>query len=680
MSTLLLLVPPFTDASQPGAAVPSLIAAVEGCGIGVEAWDVNLDAWEYLLDPGRQTRWLARAGRSLAALERRRALGRAERRVYASLAEGWLRGSAAHQELDRAVAVLRSPSFYDARAYRRAMQAIEGALALVSAVFYPSRLEWGRFWPAASVASSLAITRMARSRRYNPFLAFAVQRLGPRVRALAPAIIGISVTYLDQVVPAFTLAAECKRAVPGSTVVMGGQIPSLWGDALLEAAPLWRHVDVFVRGDGEEALRAILRAHLRGQPCDGIPGVAVRGRGYGKPMVGAMDALPCPDYRNLPLGRYLAPEPVLTLAASRGCYWGRCAFCAVSPAFRGGFRARSAERIREDLRLLAQRHRTRCLFFADDALPRSVIRSLARDGTGTAERLHWQAELRWDGLREDEVEGLARSGARNLVFGLESGSERLLRRMRKGARLDHALKLVARCAKEGVGVNLQCFLGFPGETRADAAATLRFLEQARGAGITVSCGLFELQKGSPVWRDPAAFGVRIRRAGSADDLATRFEYEPQRGRRRRLALIDRIRRGFEPAAPQLRCGIHAHALLYLSSGDGVAPPSFPVRLALNEPLSAAPGSAHRVFPWDPFSLADKPCRQPTALAFSLERPTCASIGRVGAAILRACDGRTRAADLLATLPRPARDRVHRVLRQLARRGLIAFPGPDGRGL
>lgn len=327
---------------------------------------------------------------------------------------------------------------------------------------------------------------------------------------------------------------------------------------------------------------------------------------------------------------------------------------------------RSPERIRADFQLLSERHGAPRFFFADDALPPAVVQSLAREGLGTKEPLHWQAELRWDALCEEQVQGLAHGGARNLVFGLESGSQRVLRRMRKGSPLSHARKLILRCTREGIGVNLQCFLGFPGETLADAAATLRFLDEVRGPTTTVSCGLFELQKGSLVWRDPASFGKRIKRVDPAEDLTTRFEYEPQRGRAARLRLIDRIHRRFEPKAPQLRCGIHAHALLHLSAGVSAAPPATPVPAPLTQPLSTGPG--------DPLSLTGKPRREPTVIAFSLEHPTCVSIGPVAAAILRACDGHTRASDLLAALPRPARPRVRRVLRQLARLGLISVGG------
>ena len=93
--------------------------------------------------------------------------------------------------------------------------------------------------------------------------------------------------------------------------------------------------------------------------------------------------------------------------------------------------------------------------------------------------------------------------------GFESGSQRTLAAMRKGADLGRAERILARCRELAIGTNLQCFLGFPGESRADALATLRFLERVRGPHVTVSCGLFELQKGSPLHADPGRWNVRV---------------------------------------------------------------------------------------------------------------------------------------------------------------------------
>jgi Radical SAM superfamily len=665
---VLLLVPPFTDPSQPGAAVPSLAAGLHGSGARVAVRDLNLDCWEYLLDEGRQRRWVAQVSRRLAALDRRASLSRSECEEYTALADASLRGRAALDELAGAPAVLRSPAFHDARAYLRAMNAIDGALAVLTAVYHPAQFEWGRFFARRSTASSRELLRAARAAAESPFPSYARARVRPLLAELRPALVGISITYLDQLVPAFAIAAQCRRTVPGARVVVGGQIPSAWGDAFDDEVALWRLVDGVVCGDGEEPLRAAVAAVRDGRPLWDVPGLRVRGAPPRPAARAAMAKLPCPDYGVLPLERYLAPEPVLTVGTSRGCYWDRCAFCAVSPAFRGEFRARPAAQVRSDLETLAARHGARHFCFADDALPRSIVRALAA-GEGPATPLRWQAELRWDAVREKELPALAAAGARNLVFGFESGSPRTLAAMRKGADLGRAERLLARCRALGIGTNLQCFLGFPGESRDDALATLRFLEKVRGSRVTVSCGLFDLHKGSPVHTHPEDWNVRIAPPPAGDDLPVRYDHAPRGDRRWLRQLAVRIRDHFAAEAPQLRCGIHAHALLWLGGPAGGSeagrhdvPATGPLRArVVVRRFGRSPVAPRR--------------RALTVLAYALDRRSPTEIGEVAATVLAACDAGVSVPALLAPLAAQERRRVRRVLAALVRRGLLAPPEP-----
>jgi radical SAM superfamily enzyme YgiQ (UPF0313 family) len=646
----------------------------------VETWDLNLDAWEYLLDPGRQSAWLSRLIHSLERLEHRRSLNKDQCNAYGALADGLLRGTAAVGHIRRAVEVLRTPAFFSPEDYTMAVNAIEGALAVVSARFHPARFEWGRYWPACSLHSSRAIVREATRGSGNPFVELSREVFSPRLLELTPDIVGISVTYLDQVVPAFTVAAECKRVLPEALVVLGGQIISLWGESLRVSDAFWRYVDGFVCGDGEPALRGLVMARLEGTPLEAVPNFIFRRqtrRRSALPTASMQEdvaRLPCPDYSGLPLDRYLSPELVLTVSASRGCYWGRCTFCAVSPAFRNGFRARSTEDVLGDVSTLMRRHGARLFTFGDDALPRMFVRDLAEHGSTPPAGAMWQAELRWDAVADPAwVSRLAAAGARNLIFGFESASEKVLRRMRKGASLVRARQLLGACEQAAIGVNLQCFLGFPGETRSQVGETFSFLKQMAGPLTTVSCGIFELQKGSVIWQEPEKHGIRILRPPKEHDVAVRFEYEPCRGKTWRRNAVARIAAVAGARAPQLRCGINAHALIYMAHAERpVTAAPRPVATPA-EPLTLAPGAVWREFAWDIDTLDNgvTPRRRRCCLAYSLLRGRPMSLGAITATILRHADGSTRLVDLLESLSSTERRRVRRAVGAMTARGLLS---------
>jgi hypothetical protein len=184
--------------------------------------------------------------------------------------------------------------------------------------------------------------------------------------------------------------------------------------------------------------------------------------------------------------------------------------------------------------------------------------------------------------------------------------------------------------------------------------------------VTVSCGVFELQKSSAIWQDPEAYGVRVAPPGRGDDLVTRFDYAPVPDGAFRDLLLQRIRRRFEAAAPQMRCGIHAHSLLWLTSvADAPA-----ARAGGHVPLDALgvpPGVALRTFLRDPSAPAR---RVEKTLAYALDASSCTELGGVGEAVLGALRSGARVSALLAGLTPPERRRVRRVMGRLAARGLV----------
>ena len=209
----------------------------------------------------------------------------------------------------------------------------------------------GGFWSAAQTDSSSEVVRECGRRATNPFVQFVDDVVAEGLRARQPDLIGISLTYMDQVVPAFTIAAACRRVAPETPVVVGGQVVSLWGDALRRRHTLWRFVDAFVLNEGEEALRRIVTEVAAGRSLPALGNVveSPRHRAGASDSLRRKDACPpgafshCPDYSRLPLERYLSPEPVLTVSSSRGCYWS-CAVVSVSPAFRASFRSSRRKR------------------------------------------------------------------------------------------------------------------------------------------------------------------------------------------------------------------------------------------------------------------------------------------------------------------------------------------------
>ena len=166
--------------------------------------------------------------------------------------------------------------------------------------------------------SSLDLSLAASGKAETVFSGYFRDALLPRVDRMRPRGVAISVNYRHQVLPAFELAGLLRRRLPGVPVYGGGGMFTSWKSSLRCMGLAFLPFDRVGFGPGESTLAA-------------VAGGASTGGGVFFEDGEAVEFLP--DFGFAPLREYLSPEPVLPVAATRGCYWRRCRFCpeAVAP-------------------------------------------------------------------------------------------------------------------------------------------------------------------------------------------------------------------------------------------------------------------------------------------------------------------------------------------------------------
>jgi ribosomal peptide maturation radical SAM protein 1 len=320
------------------------------------------------------------------------------------------------------------------------------------------------------------------------------------------------------------LVTRVKARCPDLPIVVGGAaIPHSGAVGLTQAFP---EIDLVVSGEGERPLGHIV-THLRaGKSLATLPlhmGVTNRHAALnalpGVHQVKILDQLPPPDYDAYfdLLGR-LAPEqrffPVLPVEASRGCWWqkplgvGRsrgCAFCNLNLQWQG-YRAKSPERVGQEVDTLTDRHQTLSVAFVDNVLPREGIADLSDALRGLDKDLRLFAEVRAT-TGYGDLAALRRAGAERLQVGIEALSTSLLKRLGKGTTAIDNLYLMKVCEVLGLINSANLILHFPGSTAAEVAETLAAIDLAKPFR-PLKCVSFWLGLESPVWRDPKAFGLR----------------------------------------------------------------------------------------------------------------------------------------------------------------------------
>jgi len=180
------------------------------------------------------------------------------------------------------------------------------------------------------------------------------------------------------------------------------------------------------------------------------------------------DLLPTPVYEHR--DKYLFD--LLPFMLKHGCLWGRCRFCSLSTGWNSGYIERSAKAAIKELESLIDLYDPVALVCRDNSLNgRNLV-----EFCGYVERFDkpWCGMARAD-LSGKEIQALSKAGCRGIYFGLESGSDRMLRAMNKGITSMQMSDFIKRLHSNGILPAPSLIIGAPGERRADFEKTIQFL-------------------------------------------------------------------------------------------------------------------------------------------------------------------------------------------------------------
>jgi anaerobic magnesium-protoporphyrin IX monomethyl ester cyclase len=285
-------------------------------------------------------------------------------------------------------------------------------------------------------------------------------------------------------------AAERIRALsPGTRMVFGGAHPSITPEETLGLAG----VDFVIRGEGELPFLDLLAALESGAGLAEVGSLSFRddGRAVHNPMRSAYpspDELPWPAYHLFPMERYFEleipgfpsrhPRP-FQIFTSRGCPY-RCIYC--HNLFGKGFRPRAPESVLAEMRHLHDTYGVREFLVYDDnftmdlARARRICELILASGMRIG--LQFPNGIRADRVDEPLIEAMVAAGAHSVTIGVESGSPRIQKLIRKSLRLEKVAECLRLARRHGLVTHGAFILGFPGETVADAWQTIRFARRS----------------------------------------------------------------------------------------------------------------------------------------------------------------------------------------------------------
>src|SRR5262245_48557432 len=456
----LLVYPPQAHPTQPFLCLPALTAYLRANGFpDTHQRDLNLEAHEYFLRRERLARSRDRVRAAFAELPRDRPLPLPQMDRFRVLAEAAASADGVVEGIELALRTLREEElFYDYDGYLAAVKLLDRAFRLISAEHYPSSLTPHNFTLKHSIEREAEVLAAVFDEEANFFCEYYREKALPEILALAPDLLGISLTYTSQVIPGLALARMVKQARPSIHITVGGGLLAYIGEKMSRSGKVFGVVDSVIVLEGEGPLHELAKnvAAGRERPAEGVGNCIWKdgARVVVNPPVSplSIETLPTPDFDGMPMERYLSPQLALPLAITRGCYWEKCAFCTLYKVIGPGYRQRTIDHVMDDIEKVTSRWKSDVVYFVVEDMPPVLFRALPKALKQRGLDIKWwtDARLERDLFTEELCAQLEESGCRRIAFGFESASARLLELMEKGTNIDEADSIVRRLSRHGI--------------------------------------------------------------------------------------------------------------------------------------------------------------------------------------------------------------------------------------
>ena len=326
--------------------------------------------------------------------------------------------------------------------------------------------------------------------------------------ARRPNIVGIS-SVTENFDQAVEIAEKVKKETGARILIGGHHITNL-------PHTLPNCFDLAVLGEGEETLVDLIRLFSeRGtfaeEVLDRIPGIAFRDREKNIKITGAralitpLDGIPHPDWKRLGI----KPGDPVYMFSSRGCPY-KCVFCS-STRYWQRFRGFSAEYVVGEIEELSKRFDVHYVYFYDDLFiaDRKRLNKIVQLVTEKEinKKIAFGGSVRANLVDEETCRLLKTMGFKQINFGAESGSERVLSYLKGAVNVGDNQRAIDLAHKYGIEVSCSFIIGTPTETKEEALDTFRFILRNRHKLNSFDAHLMTAFPGTPIWDNAVSRGL-----------------------------------------------------------------------------------------------------------------------------------------------------------------------------
>jgi len=327
-------------------------------------------------------------------------------------------------------------------------------------------------------------------------------------------LVGISVLSRCSFFSALLLAKKIKEKTV-TPVVLGGALMTEYGvnrTRITKLMETFKFIDYIVCGDGEVPLLGLLE-QIRGvTAARDVPGLSYRDNGgikVNERFFSDIEAMPIPDWDGLPMELYHSGEGLqLVYQVTRGCPQ-KCSFCAYH-LIDTRVMFKSHNKVLSELAALRDKYKARYFFFCDSNLSVSYdyLQELCGLMVKNELNISWFVSASVKNMDRKLLDNMRKAGCYYVTWGIESGSDKVLRLMNKGFSSAQAANVLKDAHSLGIYNMVNLITGFPGENDEDLELTRSFIRQNAEFIGHVKVADFGLIPGTPMHEHPAEYGLQ----------------------------------------------------------------------------------------------------------------------------------------------------------------------------
>nr|MDO8080992.1 radical SAM protein [Candidatus Freyarchaeota archaeon] len=299
---------------------------------------------------------------------------------------------------------------------------------------------------------------------------FSVKKIADKMKEFKPDIAGagpITINYPT----ALRAMKVCKKF--GATTIMGGCHVSFYDKEALQEAP---YLDIVARGEGEYTLLDI----VKGRDLKDVDGITYRENGEiiknpPRTPIENLDELPFPAKHLIPLSKYRAYKTGCAMMTGRGCPYN-CTFCVGGKMVGRKPRFRDIKLCIDELEEIVFDYGFDLVNVVDDLLTFKLKRvfEFCDEIINRGIKVKWTAFARLDTVTKELLSKMKEAGCIFILYGVESGNQRILDLTKKKLTLEKIRKGVALSNEVGITTLSSFILGLPGETEETVRESLEF--------------------------------------------------------------------------------------------------------------------------------------------------------------------------------------------------------------